>query len=104
MASEGEGFGLPLVEAARAGLPIITRDLPIFREVCGEHAIYFAGGPAAIAGAVRRWLALRATGDVPDPAGVIKVTWQESSRRLAQIVLEDDWYASWPPDGCPHAQ
>ena len=31
--SEGEGFGLPLIEAAHYGLPVIARDIPVFREV-----------------------------------------------------------------------
>jgi glycosyltransferase involved in cell wall biosynthesis len=42
-ASEAEGFGLPLIEAARYKLPIIARDTPIFREVAGEWAFYFSG-------------------------------------------------------------
>ena len=29
-ASEGEGFGLPLIEAAQHKLPIIARDIPVF--------------------------------------------------------------------------
>src|SRR5262249_2265090 len=37
-ASEGEGFGLPLIEAAQHKLPIIARDIPVFREVAGESA------------------------------------------------------------------
>jgi glycosyltransferase involved in cell wall biosynthesis len=41
-ASEGEGFGLPLIEAAHYDLPILARDIPIFREVLGEHAQYFS--------------------------------------------------------------
>ena len=45
-ASEGEGFGLPLIEAARHGLPIIARDIPVFREVAGEQAYYFRGEAA----------------------------------------------------------
>ena len=97
MASEGEGFGLPLVEAARAGLPVICRDLPIFREVCGEHAVYFSGGPEPLAAALRRWLQLRDAGRVPDPARITTVSWEQSSRRLADIVLRDDWYARWIP-------
>ena len=97
MASEGEGFGLPLVEAARAGLPVITRDLPIFREVCGENALYFTGGAAPLAAALRRWLELHGTGRVPDPARITTVSWEESSRRLAQIVLHNEWYARWCP-------
>src|SRR5690606_1150894 len=42
-ASCDEGFGLPLVEAARHGLPLLIRDTPVFREVAGEHAFYFNG-------------------------------------------------------------
>ena len=98
-ASEGEGFGLPLVEGARAGLPVITRDLPIFREVCGEHALYFSGGAGPIAAALRRWLRLRQDGRLPDPAMITTISWQESSRRLAEIVMTDDWYATWSPQG-----
>ena len=96
-ASEGEGFGLPLVEGARAGLPIITRDLPIFREVCGEHALYFSGGPDAMAVTLRRWHDLREAGQLPDPAKITTISWLQSSRRLAEIVMTDDWYATWLP-------
>ena len=34
--SRGEGFGLPLVEGARHGTPIVARDIPVFREIGGE--------------------------------------------------------------------
>lgn len=37
-ASYDEGFGLPLIES---GLPVIARDIEIFREVLGESALYF---------------------------------------------------------------
>lgn len=36
-----EGFGLGLVEAAHYGLPLLLRDLPVFREIAKENAIYF---------------------------------------------------------------
>ena len=39
MASEGEGFGLPLIEAAQHDLPLIARDLPVFREIAGDAAM-----------------------------------------------------------------
>ncbi len=94
MASEGEGFGLPIVEAAHAGLPVIARDIPVFREICGEGALLF--GPGRLAETVLRWLALHAEGRVPDPAGILATSWAEASRRLAAIVLDGDWYARWP--------
>lgn len=40
-ASKGEGYGLPLIEAAKYKLPCIARDIPIFREVGNEETIYF---------------------------------------------------------------
>jgi alpha-1,3-rhamnosyl/mannosyltransferase len=35
-----EGFGLPAVEAMWAGTPLVLADLPVFREVAGEAALY----------------------------------------------------------------
>jgi len=35
-----EGFGLPLVEAMVRGTPIVVSDIPIFREIGGEAALY----------------------------------------------------------------
>ncbi|MDD6924810.1 MAG: glycosyltransferase [Campylobacteraceae bacterium] len=37
-ASYDEGFGLPLIES---GLPVIARDIEVFREVLGDNALYF---------------------------------------------------------------
>lgn len=42
-ASYGEGFGLPLIEAAQHELPVIARDIPAFREVAGEYAFFLVG-------------------------------------------------------------
>lgn len=100
MASEGEGFGLPLVEAAHHGLPILCRDLPVFREVAGVHAFYFCAddGPT-LAEAIRQWLVLAAEGRVPDSRAIPSVSWQDSARSLVATVLDEAWHASWMPDG-----
>ncbi len=94
-ASEGEGFGLPLIEAAQHGLPIIARDIPVFREVAGENAYYFCGDdPLVLANALQSWLSL---GDaVPASTGIRRLTWRESSRQLLDVVLGKRWYRSWP--------
>lgn len=54
-ASRDEGFGLPLVEAMVLGTPIVVSDIPIFREIGGDAALYApADQPGAFAAAVRR--------------------------------------------------
>lgn len=88
--AQGEGFGLPLIEAARHGLPILCRDLPVFREVAGEHAHYFAGPePAVLAVAMRDWLEAHRRGNVPTSVGIACSTWVESARQLAMLVVGD---------------
>lgn len=42
-----EGFDLPLVEALRAGAPVVASDLPVHRELAGQAARYFAAGDSA---------------------------------------------------------
>jgi glycosyltransferase involved in cell wall biosynthesis len=46
--STKEGFGLAAMEALAAGVPVVVRDLPVFREVFGS-AVAFAAGPETMA-------------------------------------------------------
>jgi glycosyltransferase involved in cell wall biosynthesis len=39
--SLAEGFGIPLLEAMAVGTPVICSDIPVFREVAGDAALYF---------------------------------------------------------------
>jgi glycosyltransferase involved in cell wall biosynthesis len=87
-ASEGEGFGLPLIEAARHDIPIIARDLPVFREVAGSHALYFSGDASAIAHSVAEWLQLFSEGRHPSSTKMPYLTWQESAEQFKAALLE----------------
>jgi glycosyltransferase involved in cell wall biosynthesis len=87
-ASYGEGFGLPLIEAAQHKLPVIARDIPVFREVAGEHAYYFdAASPDDLAQAIKAWLALLETGRHPRSDNMQWLTWKESAAQLLRAVL-----------------
>lgn len=84
-ASKGEGFGLPLIEAAQHKLPIIARDLPVFREVAGKNAFYFTGfAPEKLARAITDWMLLKAGGIHPSSEGLHYLSWQESAFQLKQ--------------------
>jgi glycosyltransferase involved in cell wall biosynthesis len=90
-ASYGEGFGLPLIEAAKHKLPVLARDLPVFREVAGEDAFYFRGWAAReLADAVKVWLSTGAR--APAAEGGRLTTWKQAADEFASIVT------------CPRAQ
>lgn len=36
-----EGFGLPIIEALQRGTPVLAADIPVLREVGGDHCIWF---------------------------------------------------------------
>lgn len=88
-ASLGEGFGLPLIEAAQHKLPILARDLPVFREVAGEHAFYFSGTTARnLATSIREWVTLYQLGRQPTSEQMPWLTWKESAEQMKLILLE----------------
>jgi glycosyltransferase involved in cell wall biosynthesis len=99
LASRGEGFGLPLIEAAQFGTPIIASDIPVFREVAGTHASYFALGSAdALADALQSWLATPRSA-LPASSPMPRLTWEQSASRLLEILLDECWTRSGSPHG-----
>ena len=66
----GESFGLVLLEAMAAGTPVVCSDLPSFRSVAGDGALFAAPGkPGAFAAALRRVLSDGATSARLEKAG-----------------------------------
>jgi glycosyltransferase involved in cell wall biosynthesis len=86
-----EGFGLPLIEAAQYKLPILARDIPVFREVAGEHASYFTGEePEDLAAAIKQWLKDDAAGIAVQSTNMPWLTWQQSAQSLQQLIMDND--------------
>ncbi len=93
LASEGEGFGLPLIEAAQHKMPIIARNLPVFKEVAGRNAFYFENKRSSriISSTVLEWLELYRLGDYPKSDEMPWLTWRESTRQLLKILIVEEF-------------
>jgi glycosyltransferase involved in cell wall biosynthesis len=57
-ASTLEAFGLPLIEAKLAGLPVIAPELDYVRDVVVPDQTFDPGSPRSVARAVKRFLGL----------------------------------------------
>jgi glycosyltransferase involved in cell wall biosynthesis len=99
--SEGEGFGLPLIEAAQHKLPIIARDIPVFREVAGDYAHFFPDDkdPEVLASSVHQWLSLHRLGAHPRSHSMPWLHWKASAQQLFSALNGSHPYNAWKPDG-----
>lgn len=85
-ASEGEGFGLPIIEAAQHQLPVIARDIPVFREVGGEGISYFtADRPEQLADYLQTWIKVPSE-KRPEISRVQWQTWRESAQQIGRCL------------------
>ena len=83
LASRGEGFGLPLVEAAAFAKPVLVRDLPIFREIGPDGVAYFADDTAAgLAAALRAWR----TNGRPTRISAEDLSWTKAATDLRTLL------------------
>ncbi|TLM87574.1 glycosyltransferase family 1 protein [Pseudarthrobacter sp. NamE5] len=89
--SRAEGYGLPLVEAMALGTPVIASDIPIFREVGGDAALYVdPASPGDFAAAVTtlqdntRWQDFSRR----SLARAQEFSWDESARQLVEVAHE----------------
>lgn len=84
VASRAEGFGLPLIEAARYNKPVFARDLPVFREIGLPSVTYFnCESAASLATAIPAWLQkTRHEGGASQRQSQSVTTWQTAAKQL----------------------
>ncbi|CAG2128617.1 D-inositol-3-phosphate glycosyltransferase [Cupriavidus yeoncheonensis] len=89
-ASTIEGYGLPIVEAAMHQVPVLASDIPVFREVGRDGALYFQlGVPSSLQEAVDH-ISKMTKDERRALAGKIRpITWRESAQQLASKLFED---------------
>ena len=90
-ASLDEGFGIPVIEAMAAGVPVVCSDIPIFREVGGDAAEFVdAHNSSQFAQAIRML-------EDPDKfsnrqragrAQAAKFSWKKSAQDLFDVLVK----------------
>ena len=82
MASIAEGFGLPVIEGASSGKPVVLSNIPVFREIVIANGYFFdLGNEQAFVSAVRM-----ALGEGARPTEVREVSWAHSAHTLLEMV------------------
>lgn len=86
-ASYDEGFGLPLIEASHHNLPIVARDIPVFREVLGDSAYYFSADISdQLSQAVKNWITVYQSGEYAKSRRIVSLSWASSAAMLVSKI------------------
>ena len=96
-ASYMEGFGLPIVEAAEYGKPVIASDIPVFREVIGESqaAAFFEAGSSSALSACIEVFSKQSDQIRGSENKTPWISWGESAQQLAHVAIGGHWYRNY---------
>ncbi len=83
--SHAEGFGLPIVEAAKHGLPLLLSDIPPFREIAGDNARFYPAGDSL---ALMQLLSEPFPNPPPRDLGI---SWRQSADAMVEIITRGGW-------------
>lgn len=85
-----EGFGMPSVEAASFGSPLLVSDIPVFRETVGGYAAFVAPLDEVAAAAQLDATWGRRPSDAARERAITDYTWAVAARRLRDAISSAD--------------
>jgi glycosyltransferase involved in cell wall biosynthesis len=86
IASKGEGFGLPLVEAIRHGKSVLARDLPVFRGISKRGVTFFhSSDPVQFSKIISKWLENTKTFEI-EHESTKPMSWSHCAENLYTLI------------------
>ena len=90
IASEIEGFGLPIVEAFQRGLPVLCSDIPVFREIAqGKASFIVLDDPSNLTDALLAFCRAKAPSERRHRSLQTWPTWRESTAQLFAALMSE---------------
>jgi glycosyltransferase involved in cell wall biosynthesis len=105
LTSDGEGFGLPVLESLAAGVPVVATDLPALRQTGGDAAVYCRRGDAGAFARAALALVDERHGDRRQRGleRAARFTWAACAERMEAIYREVVGNTERPHDPLPDA-
>jgi glycosyltransferase involved in cell wall biosynthesis len=85
-ASLYEGFGIPIIEALKAGTQICISDIPVFREICGNDYTYF--NPYEIADIKSKLESSLKNPSKPFHFDFTRFSWKNGAEKLHNLLIK----------------
>jgi glycosyltransferase involved in cell wall biosynthesis len=84
-----EGFGMPLLESFASKCPVACANTDVFREICGDAAVYFdPDNESSIIRAVDQFASSPATRDMfieRGSAQLMKFNWSDAAKKTMEV-------------------
>jgi glycosyltransferase involved in cell wall biosynthesis len=81
-----EGFGIPVLEAQLNFCPLVASDIPVFREIAGDGAVYFSPTDSAdLLAAIDRAINERSTLQELGRANAFRYSWEAAAVKMVNI-------------------